>query len=344
MTAIELTEKGLTLPALVAGDKLSVAIAADAQVQSPCRIVVSGPIRGGASALLAVSGPVQAGGSAQLDLATTQIRELFRALLPTDVQPVRVECISEDSAKFYAGSTAVLRNSALLWVADALPAESFAAGDTLAAIRKAIQTHEARRDNPHGVTEKQVRDSSSGARVFGALALDNVWTSGNLSGVAEVTTRIKAAHEEGGGLPLASVYHVTAADSGDGPAAYLSGVAKTIPAGTSSNVLLVFENNSAAPRTYTIFFDVWRTFSRGMLNEGTDYLPVSGLGAGDFALLPLTIWKLADGKVAVIVNDFIRTDWKDVYRFMTAKIFDESGNVWALVADSDGGMHTEPIS
>ena len=322
MTAIELTEKGLTLPALVAGDKLSVAIAADAQVQSPCRIVVSGPIRGGASALLAVSGPVQAGGSAQLDLATTQIRELFRPLLPTDVQPVRVECISEDSAEFYAGSTTVLRNSALLWAADALPAESFVAGDTLAAIRAAIQTHEARRDNPHGVTEMQVRDSSSGARVFG----------------------IKAAHEEGGGLPLASVYHVTAADSVEAPAAYLSGVAKTIPAGTSSNVLLVFENNSAAPRTYTIFFDVWRTFSRGMLNEGTDYLPVSGLGAGEFALLPLTIWKLADGKVAVIVNDFIRTDWKDVYRFMTAKIFDESGNVWALVADSDGGMHTEPIS
>ncbi|MGN0844982.1 MAG: hypothetical protein ACI4QT_07145 [Kiritimatiellia bacterium] len=159
MAKIELTETGLKLPAINAGDEIGITVSDSVEMADDAayRVVVLGPIRGGGRALIAVSGKLQAScRTGAISLQTTQARDLFRPLLPTDSLPARVEVIDEGSGRFVAGSTTNLRNSFALWSGDAFPAQSFLAGDTFSSLRAAIDAHESRRDNPHGVTAEQI--------------------------------------------------------------------------------------------------------------------------------------------------------------------------------------------
>ena len=166
MANIEITETGLKLPAINAGDEIGITVSESVEMADDAayRVVVLGPIRGGGRALIAVSGKLQSScRTGVISLQTTQARDLFRPLLPTDSVPARVEVIDEASGRFVAGSTTTLRNSFALWSVDAFPAQSFLSGDTFETLRAAIDAHEARRDNPHGVTAEQVGAEAAGA-------------------------------------------------------------------------------------------------------------------------------------------------------------------------------------
>ena len=213
MATITITSNGIRCGAINAGDELDIVVASDVVLWefAALRVVMLGPIRGGAGAsIIAVSGPIGAERSGVLVTATTQARDLMRPLLPTDVVPARIECVDASSGRYVAGVTTQFRNSVLLWASDALPAESFAAGNTLADIAATLAAHIAARNNPHGVTAAQVGADPAGsadaavaqhaglrnnphvvteaqtagataadAHVFGRLAEDNVWTGNN---------------------------------------------------------------------------------------------------------------------------------------------------------------------
>ena len=163
MAKIVLTENGLKLPAINAGDEIGITVSDSVEMADDAawRVVVLGPIRGGARAVIAVSGKLRANcRTGAISLQTTQARDLFRPLLPTDSVPARVEVIDEQSRHFIAGATTVLRNSFILWGGYAFPAQTFLSGDSFEAVRAAIAAHESRSDNPHKVTEAQLVEAS----------------------------------------------------------------------------------------------------------------------------------------------------------------------------------------
>ena len=213
MATITITSNGIRCGAINAGDELDIVVASDVVLSefAALRVVMLGPIRGGAGAsIIAVSGPIGAERNGVLVTATTQARDLMRPLLPTDVVPARIECVDASSGRYVAGVTTQLRNSFLLWSSDALPAQSFASGNTLSDISATLAAHISARNNPHGVTAAQVGADPAGsadaavaqhaglrnnphvvteaqtagataadAHVFGRLAEDNVWTGNN---------------------------------------------------------------------------------------------------------------------------------------------------------------------
>lgn len=214
MATITITSNGIRCGAINAGDEINIVVESDVVLSSlaALRVVMLGPIRGGAGAsIIAVSGPIGSERSGVLVTATTQARDLMRPLLPTDVVPARIECVDASSGRYVAGVTTQLRNSFLLWSSDALPAQSFASGNTLADIAAtlaahinarnnphdvtaeqvgadpvgsaaaAVSLHADRKNNPHGVTEAQVAAASTedADKAFGRLAEDNVWTGNN---------------------------------------------------------------------------------------------------------------------------------------------------------------------
>lgn len=214
MATITITSNGIRCGAINAGDELDIVVSDDVVLSSfaALRVVMLGPIRGGAGAsIIAVSGPIGAERNGVLVTATTQARDLMRPLLPTDVVPARIECVDASSGRYVAGVTTQLRNSFLLWSSDALPAQSFASGNTLSDIAAtlaahinarnnphdvtaeqvgadpvgsaaaAVALHAERKNNPHGVTEAQVAAASTedASKAFGRLAEDNVWAGNN---------------------------------------------------------------------------------------------------------------------------------------------------------------------
>ena len=125
---------------------------------------------------------------AKMSLKTAEIRQAFRGLRITEAIPAVLELVDTVNDAVYCSLRVQVCNSRALWLGngDALDGLS---GLTAADVRRYLLAHEARRDNPHGVTASQVGAATS-AEVASAIAGHASDTDAH--GLEEVRTRISS--------------------------------------------------------------------------------------------------------------------------------------------------------
>lgn len=205
------------------------------------------------------------------------------------------------------------------------PLETFTELDPVAT--KLLETHEARRDNPHGVTAKQV----------GALPLSGGKVEDTVSYAPYAPEGAISTSYDGEILAHGNVIHLTTPDSSESPSAWGSGLLSGIPGGSVCPLTVIIENTGDAAQTFTLMNDALVAFK---FNSGYETsVPCSELAPGAFCFVNLLVWKRSP-KTLAFVREYYRTDKVNNAGIMSPTLFSYGGKAFRLEVDENGVLTT----
>ena len=209
------------------------------------------------------------------------------------------------------------------------PLETFAELDPVAT--KLLEAHEARRDNPHVVTAKQV----------GALSMkDGGKVEGTVSYAPYAPAGAISTAYDGEILVSGNVIHITTPDSSDSPCAWGSGLVSGIPYGSVCPLTVIIENTGTVSQSFTLMDDDLVKFTS---QSGYSwYVPCTDLAAGALCFIQLLVWKRQSG-TRVFVRDYYRSDSLNNSGMMTPLLYSYGGKAFRLEVDENGGLRTQRV-
>ena len=267
---------------------------------------------------------------AAMTLRTMELRRAFDGLRLTEAVPCVLELVDTSEDAVYCSLRVQVQNSRSLWLCEAGELGDIS-GLSAAGVQRALTAHEARRDNPHGVTAAQTGalSTTDGGMVSGTVAYVPFDPGGQIATSYSDSSVVKG-----------SFIHLTDPDTSEGPCAYASGLVSGVPINSICPLMIVIENTGTVSQSFTLMDDDLVKFTDQSGYSG--YVPCTDLAAGALCFIQLLVWKRQSG-TRVFVRDYYRSDSLNNSGMMTPLLYSNGGTAFWLEVDENGGLRTQRV-